>query len=267
MTHQKQFIRWISPLVTAYALVLGSASVGLLLGQGKGNAKLLIRELMPPQFRQAVTALGERAWKPGNEREVQIGAFVKGGQQKTIRVTRELPNLLRLEDAGPGGRAVVFDGHSPGATDRLSEDDQDTAESLGEDSAESILYNVQTGYSLRFLGGRFRTDRGAMPNYRGPWLDIFEVAGAAKTRAATSVRQKQVVFDSDTQQLLYVRYKILRGSQTILVQTEWGGWTRVNGYAVPARVARRENGVEVWSFTQNQVSIGPAQDDNAFVHN
>jgi hypothetical protein len=148
----------------------------------------------------------------------------------------------------------------------LTDGDLDLTESFGEDSAEWVLFNIQGEYALRALGERFRTDRGANPNYQGPWLDIFEMIGIAKSRANNTVRQKHVVFDSQTKLLQYVRYQIVRGSAPVVVQTEWSGWRVVNGQAIPGRVARRENGAQVWSYSQTQTMVGPAQADGAF-HN
>ncbi len=235
--------------------------------QGKKNDPMLLRKsMLPPQLQAAVDSLGTRAVHPGNERVVTTGVFLKAGNRTSMRVTRELPNKIRIDMGTGTPKAVASDGmNAPWETGQLSDDDLDLAESLGEDCAEAVLSGVQNGFAVRPLGERFRTDRGANPDYRGPWLDIFEIVGLTNLHAKAQPVRKHFVFDSDTKYLRYVRYQGSRPGVTT-VQTEWSGWVRINGQAVPTRAARRENGVEVWSFSQDQITIGPAQADGAF-HN
>ena len=265
----RAFGRGTSESTSLWVLVLTAWMGSPLMGQvstnvGTNGSMLLQREWFPPQLKPAVDALGSRVVKSGNERVVIAGILTKGTTQTAVTVTHEMPNKLRI-DIGPGsGRSVVFDGNSSSASDQLSDSDQDMAESLGDDGAESALYSLQSGSSLRQLGARFRTDRGATANYSGPWLDIFEMFSVTKLRALNNSRQKHLVFDSATNLLLYVRYTILRASTPVTVQTEWSGWRHVNGQAVPSLVRRRENGTEIWNVSQGQVAIGPAQADAAF---
>lgn len=156
-----------------------------LMGQVKSNSALLQREAFPPQLKAAVDALGSRVVKGGNERVTVAGILTKGKVPTTVRVTREMPNSIRI-DAGPGnGRALGFDGNAPWASDQISDDDLDMAESLGDDAAESALYGLQNGSSLRLLGEHFRTDLGATANYRGPWVDIFEAINLRRSDPST----------------------------------------------------------------------------------
>jgi hypothetical protein len=240
-----------------------------LMGQGNGNnsnSTLLQRESFPPQLKPAVDALGSRVVKGGNERVAATGVLTTGTTQTAVSVTHEMPNKLRIDIGPGGGRTLGFDGNSPWASDQLSDNDQDLTESLGDDAAESALYGLQSGSSLRLLGERFRTSRTTAANYLGPWVDIFETISVTKQRSSNNSRQKHLVFDSNTRLLLYVRYKILRGSTPITVQTEWSGWRQVNGQSVPSVVRRRENGTEIWNLSQDQVAIGPAQADATFLH-
>ena len=229
------------------------------------STTLLTKALYPIHLHAMIDALGDRVVKPGNERAVSVGMITRGGKQTPFRMTREMPNKVLMEDLTSGKvRSVSFDGDSASASDQLADDDLDVTESVGDDSAEALLYSMQNGYTLRMLGSRFRTDRGDNPAYNGPWFDIFELLGAPVKRSATSARHKQVVFDSVSKLLLYVRYKVQRGGGVVDVQTEWSAWKKVNGYAVPGKVTRRENGTEVWNVQHDTVTILPAQADDAF---
>lgn len=257
-------VRWIS-LLAAMAMWSGAT----LRGQSKttaANPALLQRETFPPQLKVAVDALGTRVVKSGNERVMIAGVLTRGKNPSAVTVTREMPNKIRIDLGPANGRALGFDGNSPWASDQLSDDDLDLAESLGDDSAESALFNLQNGAGIRQLPARFRTDNGATANYKGPWLEIFETLTTTKSRSTNNTRQKHLVFDFSSHLLLYVRYKILRGTTPVTVQTEWSGWKQVNGQAVPALVRRRENGTEIWNLSQDQVAIGPTQADAVFQH-
>jgi hypothetical protein len=238
------------------------------IGQNARASGLLARDMLPPQLRGAIDALGDRVVRPGNERVSSNGTLTKGTAATAVRVTRELPNKLRIENIGSGpGRVIGFDGNAAWASDGLlGDDDANMIETINDDSAEAVLYGLQSGSSVRVLGEHFRTDHGAAANYRGPWLDLFEMFGVITQRAGTVHRQKHLVFDSNSKFLLYVRYKLLRASSTVTSQTEWSGWQNVNGQAVPARVGRRENGIEVWNLSLNQIAIGPALADGSFSH-
>jgi hypothetical protein len=148
----------------------------------------------------------------------------------------------------------------------LSNAEMNVLESLGNDTPETFLYSVagankKTAY--RLIGGRFRTDNGKTPNYKGPWYDIFEVSGPVAAGSST-IRQKFYHFDSQTKLLVRSQYQIQQAGAAVHVQTEYSNWTTSQGNAIPGQVLRRENGIVVFTLTIHSAVVSQQLKDGVF---
>lgn len=212
-------------------------------------------------------ALGPRVAGAGLERMIVLGTLTRGKESIALRIVRELPALYRIEEAKAGGRLIAsFDGLAgkvPGADSKA--DDEDLAESLAHDSAETFLYAVAQNAPYRFIGGRFRTDDGKAKDYAGPYLDIFQVEVSVEGRTAKDRRQKMFMFDSVDYLLRRVVYEVpLGGKQSRRIEVFLDGWRTLNGQRVAGTVTRKVDGVEQWSFQIMEAATGPKQNDGIF---
>jgi len=219
-------------------------------------------------LRGPLAALGDRLQAPGKERLTQVGTYTDGKGSQPIRFTWELPGNVRIDLTGPAAHSIVFNGGTPAATGGSpSSADDDLMESLADDRAETLLYGThRAGFSIRFLGSRFRTDHGADKAYAGPYYDISQTFSPVPVRSDKAQRQKLYLFDSTTQLLVKTTYQILRDGKTIRVDTAYSGWSKAAGQAVPGQIIRSENGVQAFTIVVNSAQIAPAANDALFAH-
>jgi hypothetical protein len=224
-------------------------------------------ELPYEQHSKLARALGDRIAKEGNERVVVTGTLTKGRDVTALRMVRELPGSFRIEEAKAGGRVIaVFDGiatKNPNGT--VQAGDEDLAETLAQDTAESFLYSLAERAPYRSLGGNFRTDDGTTLGYKGPYLEIFQVEVAASARATKEVRHKLFMFDSSDSLLRRVVYDVpLNAKESRRVEVFIDDWKSILGQKVPGKIVRREDGAEKWRFEVTEAAIGPKQRDGIF---
>ena len=119
-----------------------------------------------------LVAHGDRLQMPGNERLTLSGTLTDAAGVHTATVTAEIPGKVLVQISGAASKTLRFDGNLP-STDgaALAGGDQDLLESFQADVAENFFFSFGRSASVRFLGGRYRTDGGTSKNYTGPWCN------------------------------------------------------------------------------------------------
>jgi hypothetical protein len=223
---------------------------------------------VPQPLRGPLAALGNRLQVPGLERLTEAGMYTDSNGSQSIQFTWELPGNVRIDFTGGTSHAVVFNGTSTTATAGTpSPSDDDLIESLADDRTEALLYGPgQSGFSMRFLGERFRTDKGTNKAYAGPFYDISQTFSTVAVRSDKAKRQKLYLFDSGTQLLTKTTYQIVRAGVNIKVDTAYSGWSTISGQAVPGQIVRSENGVSVFTILVKSAQVAPTAADSLFAH-
>jgi len=218
---------------------------------------------VPTILRAPLAALGDRLQSPGKERFTVTGTYSDGKADRPIQFTWELPGKMRIDLGGGSPRSVVYDGTASGATGgAATSSDDDLMESLADDRTEGLLYNLhQSGFAMRFLGSRFRTDNGLNKNYAGPYYDLFQTAATVSSRSDKASRHKLFIFDSLTGAFVQTKYEITRAGAAIMVETIHSGGTTIAGQAVPNQIIRRENGTTVFTITVATAQVAPTAND------
>ncbi len=253
----------IRSFAVAYALLTAHLSIGQTQPAQSSASKT---QIFPPQFPiqvvGKVAAMGNRLQVPGQERVVMTGTLTQSGTNSSVKISYQLPNLFRIDETG---RSFGFSGSGNwNSTGSLAPADQDLMETFLDDSSEATFYALLHTAGLRVIALRARMDDGTTPNYTGPWSDIFDVLGASQARSDHAPRQKHYYFDSQTQLLSRVRYRILRSGATVEVETQRSNWTTVNNQAVPGTITRIENGQTIFTFTANSTTLSAAASDGTF---
>jgi len=216
--------------------------------------------------RSFLSHLGDRLEKPGNERVVYTGTLQRSGETNAapFTLTWELPGRLRLDDYGRQ-QITRFDGETVSRSDAASTSfDDELLETLIYDSAEHLFISQMKGAATRFLGSRFQlTD--SEEDRASSVYDIFEVTEPSLVRPNSETQTRQYLFNSDTQVLELVRYRLSRNGSEVPVEVRLEGWRRSSGQLLPRRIVRFENGTAVITLTISAVAITPRVDDGFFV--
>lgn len=217
----------------------------------------------PPHLLGYRNAVGDRYEKPGNERTILTGTLRDGTQAIPTIVTAELPNKIRIQQAGAAAKVIAFDGSR--LSSRLVEADEDLLETLFGDSPELFFYSLGRTAAWRLIGQNARLDDGRSPIYTGPREDIFQHIDRPTFRAAGITRQKHFYFDSRSLLLSRVRYRIRKaGGADVLVETRYSDWRKVGSQMLPARIERLEDGKARFTFEASEVRTSPALVDASF---
>ena len=225
------------------------------------------RVRLRPRLHHLLNSIGDRLEKPGNERRVMIGTLRRqnDSQLMPFRLYLELPYHMRLEEQGAQPRVTGFDGSSGWALGSiLSDADQNMIETLIFDSADHFFLGQTQGLANRALGSRFRLDDGTDANYAGPFYDIYQVMDRLGTGSTVRQQPKLFYFNSDTQLLERVRYRIERNGAAVNVETRITDWKRVNNQRVPCTITRLEDDKPALTITIASTVIGPRVADGAF---
>ena len=216
---------------------------------------------VPSPMRQIVSALGDRVQKPGNERVIVIGTLKRSGISSTLQVIRQMPGYLRIDEAGGKNRSLAFDFTPLKGSSPIDSEDEDLAESLDDDTAESFLSGLAPGVSIRRLGDLFavKGDTGF-----GATVDIYEMVSPVKFKQDKQPVVKRFMFDSKTGLLRRVVYSAAAGGSKVLVQTVYSDYSNVGGYVLPGTISRQVAGSEAFAFTRTNASIQPGQADGVF---
>ena len=209
-----------------------------------------------------VAALGDRGRLPGKERSVFVGQLLDDrGKSNAVKLTLQLPRLLRLEGVSPGGPPLKFDGtHSSNRT----RSDESLIESLTSDSVDGMMAAIREGAAVRLVGRRVAPERNRRASATTTICDIFEVTALEPSRPANTIRTKNYCFDSATGLLAATHYVDDSVSPPADVETRFADWAPVDGSAYPGRMERFENGALVFSLNATTVSASPRQDKSNF---
>jgi hypothetical protein len=189
----------------------------------------LLRNLPGPLDSHAA-ALGDRVRVPGKEKTIVNGQFVdRNGKTTPVRVTLQLPGLLRVEGLKTDART-----------------EEALQEALTSDTAEGMLASIKDGAAVHLIGRRVK------PDVR----DIYEVA--------RQDRLKRYLFDSDTGLLASTQYMDESFSPPMNVETRFSEWRVQDGSQYPGRIERFENGHPAFLLDVNTITASPRQDPASF---
>lgn len=228
--------------ILLYTVVFSVCLLGIAWSQrGAERNDLFPLQAMPSDLHAHIRALGERVQRPGHERTVFAGTYTDSSGSRTITMTHQLPDVVRVVgNVGSAEAAVV--------------------ETFAMDTPEGLLSAVRRGAAMRLLGRGFAPDSRSAADYKGSRYDIYEVTEPAPTRTAGQVRMRRYYFDTTTGLLLSTRYYDRAVSPPIAIETRISSWSTVAGSRYPARIERYENGRLIFSFVVNSVTGGPKQD-------
>jgi hypothetical protein len=224
--------------LTLFLLVLAFARADA--QQRKGTAPSELLRNLPGPLDHHATALGDRVRVAGKEKTVMDGQFSdENGKVSSVRLTLQLPDLLRLE------------GLPPARQDKRLE--ETLLETFTADTAEGMLNSIKDGAAVHLIGRRVGPD---------PTTDIFELAGRVRSNGLD--RLKRYHFDSETGLLAATRYMDETKSPPSNVEIRFSDWRRVDGSAYPGRIVRFENGHATFSLTVTTIAASPRQDPANF---
>ena len=214
----------------------------------------------PPGVLAAQTAaVGSRARTPGQEKVILRGEFSDDlGRRFPVRVTLQLPELVRLEGFNPGREALAYNHSSPSRA--ASWVDQQLLDTFALDTFEGMLASIRAGAALQLVGLRFGPS--AMPGYSGPHFDVYEVTNPPREDPHRGEWLRRYFFNSGTGLLASTQY--MDESRAAGIETRFSEWQSVQGSVYPTRIERFENGRPVFTFTFHKVSAQPRQDPAAF---
>ena len=255
MLSKRRFLRVVSRVLAVAICTAGYS-------QDAGPSRVLF-DRMPSDVGPVVAALGRRVQAAGKEQTVYAGQFLNpAGNPADVRVSHQLPGLVKLQGFLPGDAVASFDGsRASGAVGRMAEI---LLETFVHDLAEGMLSSVQQGAASRLLGRGFKPSARVAPNYTGPSYDIYEVAAPVRSRQGQIERLKRYYFDTRTGLLLSTRYTDNQISPAVNVDTRFTNWVRVDDSSYPGRIDRYEDGQLVFSFIVSAVTAGRRIDPSSF---
>ncbi len=216
------------------------------------------------ELRAFLTTVGDHLEKPGKERVTYAGSLLRSGEDRAalFSLTWELPGRLRLEDYGRQ-QVTLFDGQTVVRSESGDTTfDEELLETLVFDSAEHVFVSQMQGAGTRSLGSRFRLTEDSRADYSGPVYDIFEVTEASAVRQGSIRQTRQYFFNSDTQVLELVRYRVSRNGIETAVEVRLEDWQRADCQSFPRRIVRLENGAPVITLNISSILVSPWVDDD-----
>jgi hypothetical protein len=219
------------------------------------------------QLQEAFRILGDRLEKPGKERLTFTGTLEKMLDSQSVnlpfRLVWELPGRLRFEElSGAQSQVFTFNGTTIAKLGgSLSQQDYNQLETLLYDTAEHFFIGRVQGQSMRYLGGRFSATG---EDEAGPAYELYEVVDHIRTTPEGRQQIKHYYFNSDTQLLEKVRYKLAKGDATVSVEVQLTNWSPYEKQQFPARIIRLENDKPVFTLTINAIGISPKVEDGIF---
>lgn len=234
----------------ATVLVLSIVSVSAYAQQRRAavpGSENLLRNLPGPLDSHAA-ALGDRVRTPGKEKTVLSGQFLdENGKRLPVRMTLQLPGLLRIEGLKPDSRT-----------------EQALLETFTLDTAEGMLAAIKDGAAVHIIGRRVGPDPSKRQEANTAAHDVYEVSGPVRVGTAERDRLKRYYFDSETGLLTSTHYVDESVSPPMTVETRFSEWRRIEGSAYPGRIERFENGHPAFSLSVNTIAASPRQDPASF---
>jgi hypothetical protein len=251
---------WMMAVLLALAGICASANGQN--GNGHGNSKRKF-DRIPDVYGLQLGALGRRAREAGKEKTIYAGQlFDKRGHAASVKITHQLPNLVRLEGFKNGNAAISYDGQRGyGAT---SQQEDSYLETFATDMAEGMLTSIQSNVAVRFLGSGFGPDPLKVPNYTGPRFDIFQIIDTVRCRREQVRRSKLYCFDSKTGLLERTRYKNRSVRPAVEIETRFSVWGTIEGSAYPAKIEHYEGGELAFTFIAEQIAAESESDVESF---
>ena len=220
--------------------------------------------VLPSALDVHAAAIGSRIRFSGKERTVFAGLLLtERGSSTPIRISVQLPNLVRLEEIRPNAIPVVFDGTNPVFTNSRTE--EQLLEIFSSDTAEGMMVAVKEGAAATLVGRRVLEAADGAHQEAVDRFDIFEVAGPVRSIPTSPDRLKLYFFDSETGLLAKTQYLDETFSPPANIEISFSDWRREAGSAYPVRIERKENGHPVFSLTLSSITALPRQDPTSFV--
>jgi len=222
----------------------------------------LLRNL-PTALNPHTAALGDRVLVPGKEKTVLTGQFVdETGKSSAVRLTLQLPGLVRLEGLTPDGPPLTFDGETRSL--RNSHREEAILETFTSDTAEGMLSAIKEGAAVQLIARRVGPGTSKRQDNASPPYDIYEVSAPIRSSATGLERLKRYFFDSETGLLASTQYLDETFSPPMGVETRFSNWRSGDGSAYPERIERLENGHQVFSLIVTTIAASPRQDPASF---
>jgi hypothetical protein len=248
--------------------------IGILLGTSawaqQANAPVAPRHHYPgelgSEYRHYFVALGNRMQTTGKERLVLTGTLEQATRNtaaSSVRITIDIAGQLRMDSTGGPSVTVVYDGQqikNSGAGQGKA--DQDLADSLSQDSMESVITGLIQGNAARTIASHAR-----WADPRSPSTPILCDVVQQYDRSSASWRDpeqaKTYCFDSTTHLLAAVMYRTPSKANVI---TRFSDWRSIEnqGQMVPFKVERLENGNAVFTLTVQKAELQAHADDGFF---
>lgn len=227
------------------------------------------RESLSSQLRGPFQTLGDRLERRGKERVTVTGTLRRPGEEATaFGLIWETPGRLRLEVINGGQQQItIFDGSRVVRTGgNIESRDEDLLETLLYDSAEHCFVSQMQGAATRSLGTRFRLIEDSRAEHSGPVYDVFEVTERITSRREAREQTRQYFFNSDTQLLEAVKYRVTNDGPETRVEVRLENWQQLNGQRFPSRIVRLENDSPVLTLTLNlaSITVSPRAEDGLF---
>lgn len=251
---------WFTPLLLESTIAIALTPAARAQNK-KATPQYFALETVSSSVRPVAAALGDRVQRPGKERLVTLGSLNRKGAVSTLQIVREMPGFLRVDETGGRNKSLISDLTPLSGSSAVDDDDEDLAETLDNDTAETFLAKFAAGATVRRLGDRFKVKG---ESGFGAEVDIYEVvAPVAFKRDKTSVT-KRYMFDSNSGLLRRVLYAAKQSGRMVVVQTVLSNYSVQGGYSLPGRIDRLIDGIASLSFTLANASVTGAVADNSF---
>ena len=246
---------------TFLVFLIASVSSSPTHGQKRGGYEPpIVLNVLPSALTSHAEALGGRVLVPGKERTTFEGELVnEHGERRRMRVTVQLPSMVRIDGLSPDARAVVFDGSNATTTTRLEEQ---LIEIFSSDLAETMLASIRDGAAIHLLGRNIRSE--SADGHEATFYDIYEWAGAVPFRGMQQERLKRYSFDSATGLLALTEYLDESFSPPVKAETRFSNWRSVDGSVYPGVIDHLENGRSVFSWTAREVAALHRENSKTF---
>lgn len=247
----------VAAAVTAMAL---SLAVHTVKGQSPGTGAV-VPELLPPNLRAQMRAMGDRLTKPGKERTIIAGTLTAAnGQAVPVAIVTEAGGKARIETQGA---VTGSDGAKTWkASGVLSSEETDLIETVVNDNMDHFLAAYGNRQAVRFLGARYRYAGGqsGQPLY----CDVYILTdNVSQWNGRPAARKKSYCVNSDTGLVERVLYET-GGPRSQQVETALSGWKSFQGELFPTKIVRIAGGAAALSIAVTNVMFTAAAADGTF---